>query len=294
MTGERTPIVAATPETIAAAARAIQDGQLVAFPTETVYGLGADATNEDAVARLFAAKDRPAFNPLIVHVADAEAAAAVARVDGRARTLAGAVWPGALTVVLPRLDGQVSTLVSAGLETLAVRVPNHPVALGLLADAGVPVAAPSANASGRVSPTAAGHVAVAFPGPDRGGPAMVLDGGPCRVGIESTVVDLSGERPAVLRPGGVTVEAIEARIGPLAPVAGDTSQAEARKSPGMLARHYAPSLPLRLDAREPRPGEAFLAFGPDAPADVMNLSPSGDLEEAAANLFSMIRTLDGP
>ena len=292
MTETRTPILRPNAENIAAAGKALRDGGLVAFPTETVYGLGADATKEAAIAKVFAAKDRPKFNPLIVHVRDADAARAIVTFNDTADRLAEAFWPGALTLVLPRRDEQISLLVSAGLETLAVRAPNHPVAQELLAETGLPIAAPSANQAGRISPTAAGHVVFSLPGPDDGGPEMILDGGPCRVGVESTVVDLIGSMPNLLRPGGIAVEDIEAVIGPLSePVTNDKN---APKSPGMQDRHYAPDLALRLEANEARPGEALLAFGPDASPDDMNLSPTGDLEEAAANLFSMIRTVDGP
>ena len=290
MTVSRTPIVPADAENIAAAAKAIRDGGLVAFPTETVYGLGCDATNDQAVAKVFAAKNRPKFNPLIVHVADRAAAGAAVEFNAAAEKLATAFWPGALTLVLPRRDQKISLLVGAGLDTVAVRVPDHPVAKALLAAAGRPIAAPSANRSGRVSPTAAGHVVFSLPGPDQGGPMMVLDGGPCRVGIESTVVDLSGPLPVLLRPGGVAAEEIEKVIGPL----GQAAAGDARKSPGLQERHYAPGLPLRLDAATARPGEALIGFGPQAPADALNLSRAGDLEEAAANLFAMLRTVDGP
>jgi L-threonylcarbamoyladenylate synthase len=299
----RTPIIGADAENIAAAAEVLKAGGLVAFATETVYGLGADATNGEAVARIFAAKGRPSFNPLIVHVADADAARHAAVFNDTAGKLADAFWPGALTLVLPRRNEAISLLVSAGLDTLAIRVPSHPAAHQLLAEAAIPVAAPSANRAGRISPTAAGHVVFSLPGPGDGGPEMIVDGGPCPIGIESTVIDLSGpgSTAALLRPGGVAEEDIEALIGPLArPAAtnGGGCQDGARKSPGMLDRHYAPDLPLRLEATEARPGEALLAFGPDAPEDApedtMNLSPTGDLEEAAANLFAMIRTLDGP
>ncbi len=293
MTEARTPIVDADAEAIAAAAKVLKAGGLVAFATETVYGLGADATNGEAVARVFAAKGRPRFNPLIVHVADADAARQAAVFNDAADTLADAFWPGALTLVLARRDEAISLLVSAGLDTLAVRVPSHPAAHRLLAQAAVPVAAPSANRAGYISPTAAGHVVFSLPGPDDGGPEMILDGGPCQIGVESTVIDLSGPSPVLLRPGGVAEEDIEALIGPLARPA-KTNDGEAQKSPGMLSRHYAPNLPLRLNAEEANPGEGLLAFGPGAPEDVMNLSPSGDLGEAAANLFSMIRALDGP
>ena len=183
MTETRTPILRPNAENIAAAGKALRDGGLVAFPTETVYGLGADATKEAAIAKVFAAKDRPKFNPLIVHVRDADAARAIVTFNDTADRLAEAFWPGALTLVLPRRDEQISLLVSAGLETLAVRAPNHPVAQELLAETGLPIAAPSANRAGRISPTAAGHVVFSLPGPDDGGPEMILDGGPCRVGV---------------------------------------------------------------------------------------------------------------
>ena len=291
MTENRTPIVPADSVAIATAAKQLCEGSLVAFPTETVYGLGADATNGESVARVFAAKQRPQFNPLIVHVKDTAAAEAAARFNDTARKLADAFWPGPLTLVLPRLDDRISLLVSAGLDTLAVRVPGHPVAQELLAETGVPVAAPSANMAGCISPTAAGHVVLSLPGADTGGPEMILDGGPCTVGIESTVVDLSAAAPILLRPGGITTEDIEAVIGPLAQPSAPNS--EVPKSPGMQDRHYAPVLPIRLDATNARPGEAFLGFGPKAPDDAINLSLTADLSEAAANLFSMIRTLDG-
>lgn len=292
VTEDRAPIIPAGGETIAAAATFLRDGGLVAFPTETVYGLGADATNGEAVARVFAAKLRPKFNPLIVHLATTAAAEAAAGFNGAARKLAAAFWPGALTLVLPRRDQRISLLVSAGLDTLAVRVPNHPAALALLAAAGVPVAAPSANMAGAISPTAAAHVVFSLPGPGNGGPGMIIDGGPCRVGVESTVLDLTAAAPVLLRPGGVAAEDIEAVIGPLAQPA--AASGGALKSPGMMDRHYAPGLPLRLEATRARPGEALLGFGAEAPDGAMNLSPSADLSEAAANLFSMIRTLDGP
>ena len=290
MADDRTPIVPPDADNISAAARRLREGGLVAFPTETVYGLGADATNDKAVAAVFQAKDRPRFNPLIVHVRDLNAARSAVGFNPAAETLAEAFWPGALTIVLPRLDDRIGLLVSAGLDTVAVRVPNHPVAQALLAEAGVPVAAPSANKAGCISPTAAGHVVFSLPGPGNGGPDMILDGGPCPVGVESTVIDLSGPSPVLLRPGGVAAEDIEAVVGPLA----SPGENEATKSPGMQERHYAPNLPLRLDAETPKPGEGFLGFGPGAPEDAMNLSPTGDLEEAAANLFAMMRALDGP
>ena len=285
-----------TDDAIREAAGLIAAGKLVAFPTETVYGLGADATNDDAVAAIYAAKDRPAFNPLIVHFADGDAAAAAAAFDGRAENLARAFWPGALTLVLPRRPRcALSLLVSAGLDSVAVRVPDHAVAQALLQGARCPIAAPSANRAGRLSPTRAEHVAQSL----GGAVDLILDGGLCRLGVESTVVDLTGEAAALLRPGGVAAEDIEALIGPLAPPGGDVSLVVpdgggAPKSPGLAGRHYAPDRPLRLEAQEARPGEALLAFGPGAPTHALNLSPSGDVAEAAANLFAMLRALDRP
>jgi L-threonylcarbamoyladenylate synthase len=284
-------VVAADDDTIVTAAQRLAAGELGAVPTETVYGLGGDATSDRAVAQIFEAKGRPRFNPLIVHVPDAEAAHAQVTFDARADRLAARFWPGALTLVLPRRpDCTVSLLASAGLDSLAVRAPRHAVAHALLVAFGQPIAAPSANASGKVSPTAAEHVARSL----GTRVAMILDGGRCRVGIESTVVDLTGATPVLLRPGGVTAEDLTDAIGPLAAPAGD---GRGPKSPGMLASHYAPNLPLRLDALDVRPGEALLAFGacsiPGAAA-VENLSPSGDLGEAAANLFAMLRALDQP
>ena len=277
-------------EAIARAGELIRAGELVAFPTETVYGLGADATSDAAIAAVFAAKDRPTFNPLIVHFADARGASRRVAFDERARSLAESFWPGPLSLVLPRREAcRISLLASSGLDTLAVRVPGHPVARKLLAAAARPIAAPSANVSGRVSPTTARHVVDSLDG--RVG--MVLDGGPCRVGIESTVIDLSGDRALMLRPGGLSREAIEAVIGAVAEFGGGGAPA---KSPGLQDRHYAPGRPLRLNAARTKAGEAFLGFGRAAPmgarGDVMNLSPSGSVDEAAANLFAMIRALD--
>jgi len=284
--------IAATPEEIERAARALRDGLLVAFPTETVYGLGADATNAEAIARVFAAKGRPASNPLIVHVTDAEAAERVAEMDARARRLAARFWPGPLTLVLRRrAEGRIVAAVSAGLDTIAVRVPSHPLARALLAATDRPVAAPSANPSGRLSPTTAAHVAEALG--DR--VAQILDAGRCPVGVESTVVDLADPGPArLLRPGGIARDAIEAEIGPLAEATVATGPA---RSPGLRASHYAPRLPLRLGARRARADEALLAFGEEVPggaAETLNLSPAGDLAEAAANLYDMLHRLDRP
>jgi L-threonylcarbamoyladenylate synthase len=285
-------VVAADDISIAKAAHLLIAGELVAFPTETVYGLGGDATNDRAVARIFEAKGRPRFNPLIVHFADADTARAQAVFDQRADLLAAKFWPGALTLVLPRRpDCTVSLLASAGLGTLAVRLPRHAVAHGLLLACGRPIAAPSANASGKISPTTAEHVARSL-GTEA---AMILDGGRCPVGVESTVLDLTEPTPILLRPGGVTAEAITDAIGPLAAPA--ATSALKPKSPGMLASHYAPDLPLRLDVRDVQPGEALLAFGACSIAGAAaaeNLSPDGNLVEAAANLFAMLRTLDRP
>ena len=286
-----TGIVPATGENISRAARRLRDGELVAFPTETVYGLGGDATSEAAVARIFTAKDRPRFNPLIVHVPGLAEARALAHFDERACEAARHFWPGPLSLVLPRRpDSGLSLLASAGLDTVALRAPAHPVARALLRAAGRPVAAPSANRSGRVSPTTAAHVAAELG--ERA--ALILDGGPCLGGIESTVLDLSGATPALLRPGGVTLEALTAIFGHIEVAA---TAGAAPRSPGMLRSHYAPALTLRLDATSARPGEALLAFGAEAPtgfAEVLWLSRDGDLAEAAANLFAMLRRLDRP
>jgi len=285
------PIVPAAPETIARAAGALRRGDLVAFPTETVYGLGGDATSDAVVARIFAAKGRPRFNPLIVHMPDLAEAEVIALFDERARDVARRFWPGPLSLVLPRrADGGVSLLASAGLDTVAIRVPAHPVAQALLRATGRPLAAPSANRSGRVSPTEAAHVAAEL----GDGVALVLDGGRCPVGVESTVLDLTGATPTLLRPGGVTVEALAAALGPIAVAGADPA---APRSPGQLASHYAPALPLRMNAVEAQPGEALLAFGATVSggfAEVLNLSERGDLVEAAANLFTMLRRLDRP
>ena len=270
----------ASNDEIARAAELIRAGKLVAFPTETVYGLGCDATNDRAVAAVFEAKGRPSFNPLIVHVPGRSEAETIASFNAQARTLVEKFWPGPLSLVLKRRpDCRVSLLASAGLDTVAIRAPAHDVARALLAAARVPIAAPSANLSGEVSPTRADHVTARAD--------MVLDGGPCPVGLESTVLDLSGAHPAILRPGAVTEEQIAALVGPLAPAGSEI------RSPGMLARHYATRLPLRLNAGEARAGEALLGFGP-APRATLNLSAGADLAEAAANLFAMMRALDAP
>jgi L-threonylcarbamoyladenylate synthase len=286
-------IVSATANNIAAAAELLRAGKLVAFPTETVYGLGGDATNDRAVASIFATKGRPSFNPLIIHVPSAEEAAKLVLFDERASRLAEAFWPGPLTMVLPRRpDSPVSLLASAGLDSLAVRIPSHPIALALLQAAGCPVAAPSANPSGRVSPTTARHVAEHIEsGQLAQDVAMVLDGGPCTVGVESTVIDLSEERPTLLRPGGIPRELLTKQLGPIA--VARAVEMGGPKSPGMLLSHYAPQLPVRLDADSAQSGEALLGFGPAKDA-MLNLSAKGDLAEAAANLFAMLRALDRP
>ena len=265
-------------------------GQLVAFPTETVYGLGADATNGEAVARIYAAKSRPQFNPLIAHVADARAASRYVEWTDMADALADAFWPGPLTLVLKRRPrSRISELVSSGGDTLAIRVPAHPVAQQLLQAFNGAIAAPSANRSGRVSPTIAQHVMDELG--DR--VPLIVDGGPCAVGVESTVLDLSGDGPALLRPGSVTREMLEV-ICKKSLVIRHASPATLL-SPGQLASHYAPALPVRLNAVTVNADEALLAFGPQVPAGAartLNLSESGDLIEAAANLFAHLRALD--
>jgi L-threonylcarbamoyladenylate synthase len=262
---------------------ALRAGGLVILPTETVYGLAADAANARAVAAVYEAKGRPSFNPLIAHVASVADARRIAVFDERAEALAAAFWPGPLTIVAAVRDAAaVSDLARAGLETVAVRVPGHPLSRALLRAFGGPVVAPSANRSGRPSPTTYAD-AMEETGPSA---AASLDGGPCEVGLESTVVALLPDSPPrLLRPGSVTRAQIEAVIGPLAEADND-----AKRSPGRLALHYAPDAPVRINAETAAPGEVLLAFGPsDSP---FNLSPSRDLAEAAANLFAMLRTAD--
>lgn len=279
------------------AVRVLKSGGLAAFPTETVYGLGADAGNGEAVARLYEAKGRPSFNPLIAHVANAEAAKRLARFSADASRLADAFWPGPLTLVLPRAPGcPVSQLATAGLDSVAVRVPKHDVAQRILAAFGGPIVAPSANRSGHVSPTTAAHVLADL----RGRIDLIVDGGATAVGIESTIVACLGE-PVLLRPGGLPRDAIE-RVLQRALADPPEAHGEAQSAPlapGMLSSHYAPRTPLRLNAKQAEPGEALLAFGRIASeagaqaAQVLNLSERGDLIEAAANLFSHLRALDG-
>ncbi len=287
-----TEILFPTRRNILRAGAFLKEGGLVAFPTETIYGLGADACNERAVAAIFEAKGRPSFNPLISHVDDLSMAGEIACMDGRAHALAAAFWPGPLTLVLPRSENcPVSWLACAGLATIAVRCPKHATALALIKALGRPIAAPSANRSGAISPTLAAHVAESL------GPAVpiILDGGASDVGLESTIIDLTTNTPTLLRPGGLSREDIESVIGPVA-LSGHAP--ETPKSPGQLLRHYAPETPLRLNAADIVPGEALLAFGAvphvmaEKAAALLNLSESADLREAAANLFSMMRRLD--
>jgi L-threonylcarbamoyladenylate synthase len=290
-----TRVCAAEPTAIAEAARCLADGGLVAFPTETVYGLGADATNARAVARLYAAKGRPSFNPLIAHVSETAAARRLATFDSAAERLAAAFWPGPLTLVLRRRAGcPVAELATAGLDSIAVRVPSHPVARDILGRFGGPVVAPSANRSGHVSPTTAAHVST-----DLGGRIdLIVDGGPTSVGLESTIVALL-DRPLLLRPGGLPRSEIVRVLGfELHDLPMEQADSETVIAPGMMTSHYAPRARLRLNVERVEPGEALLAFGSRVPlgaeraARALNLSPSGDLVEAAANLFSHLRTLD--
>ena len=293
--GTATKTLLAGQTAVSEAARSLASGKLVAFPTETVYGLGADATNGEAIARLYRAKGRPAFNPLIAHVHDLRAARAIARFSPLAEKLAAAFWPGPLTLVLPRTaDCNVVDLATAGLTTIAVRVPAHPIALDILRGIGRPVVAPSANISGHVSPTAADHVLSDLAGRID----LIVDGGPTSVGVESTIVACL-DQPLLLRAGGVTRTAIEALLGqPLGDAEHDSGD-EQPLAPGMLTSHYAPNARVRLHATEVGPDEALLAFGAvaiagvDKAAAMMNLSPAGDLIEAAANLFRCLRELDG-
>jgi L-threonylcarbamoyladenylate synthase len=282
-TSGRTANLEADEAGLAAAALILARGGLVAFPTETVYGLGADARNDRAVAGIFAAKGRPRFNPLIVHLPDHAAARAICAFDDRAERLAAAFWPGPMTLVLPlRRDAGISALVTAGLGTVAVRVPAHPVARAVLAAFGGPVAAPSANPSGRISPTTAAHVLASLGGRID----AVLDGGASGIGLESTIIGLDG--PArLLRAGGLPAEAVEACLGEAVVAAADPDRPSA---PGQLASHYAPRGMVRLNADEAREGEVLLGFGPVDAA--LNLSPAGDLTEAAANLFGHLHRLD--
>jgi L-threonylcarbamoyladenylate synthase len=284
------PVVPASDQAIAEAAERLRAGRLVAFPTETVYGLGTDATNGAAVAGIFAAKNRPRFNPLIVHVPSMAEAERLVVFCAVSRTLAAAFWPGALTIVLPKQPGcPVADLTTAGLDTLAIRVPSHPLATKILRAAGVPVAAPSANRSGRVSPTRAEHVAADMADQD----VLIVDGGAAPLGVESTVVAVQAGKVIMLRPGGVTAEDIARVTGQ--PIERSLHAQAKPLSPGQLASHYAPRADVRLEATGMAAGEAMLAFGPDVPehdGPSVNLSVRGDLKEAAANFFAALRTLD--
>lgn len=284
MPQQSTEILAATASGIARAARLLQAGQLVSFPTETVYGLGADARQGTAVAAIYEAKGRPSFNPLIAHVHSAEAARRYVAWNDVAEQLAAAFWPGPLTLVLPLREGHgISPLVTAGLETLGVRVPAHPAAQALLRELDGPVAAPSANPSGKISPTTAAHVMAGLDGRI----AAILDDGTCDVGLESTIIGLAGPEPVLLRPGGLAAGEIEAVLGrKLA----ERDVHDPLTAPGQLLSHYAPGAPVRLNADAPGEGELFLGFGPGT-CD-LNLSESGDLAEAAANLFGHLHRLD--
>ncbi|MHB8270583.1 L-threonylcarbamoyladenylate synthase [Bradyrhizobium sp.] len=293
--GLTSAILPANEAAVAAAARCLQAGGLVAFPTETVYGLGADATNAGAIARLYEAKGRPAFNPLIAHVGDLAAAQKIARFDAQAIQLAQAFWPGPLTLVLPKAPGcTVADLATAGLDTIAVRVPAHRIAREILRAFGGPVVAPSANLSGHVSPTTAAHVSSDLAGRID----LIIDGGAVEVGVESTIVGCF-EAPMLLRPGGVPRGEIERLLGRalLQPPDDTDSDSGQPLAPGMLASHYAPRTKVRLNADRLEAGEVLLAFGPNVisgvrASDVMNLSARGDLTEAAANLFGYLRALD--
>jgi L-threonylcarbamoyladenylate synthase len=290
--GRRTELLTVTPEAIARGAAILRAGGLVAMPTETVYGLAGDATNERAVAAIYAAKERPVFNPLIAHVLDSEAARAEVLFDAHAIALAEAFWPGPLTLVAPtRATTRISQLARAGLDSAALRAPSHTAARALIAAAGVPLVAPSANRSGRVSPTLAAHVRADLDGRID----LILDAGPTQVGLESTIVACLDGPPRLLRHGAITREAIEEIIGgPLA--AHGAASGEAPIAPGLLASHYAPRAAVRLEARDASRSEAALDFGgalkTSAAGARLDLSPSGDFVEAAANLFAYLRALD--
>ena len=277
----QTETLAPTPAGLARAAALLRSRELVAFPTETVYGLGGDARSDIAVARIFAAKGRPRFNPLIVHVPNLDVARDIAVFDDSATDIAAAFWPGPLTLVLPVRPGAgLSPLVTAELPTVALRVPAHPLAQALLLAFGGPIAAPSANPSGRISPTRAAHVAEGLAGRI----AAILDGGPCDVGVESTILGFEPE-PTLLRPGGIPAEALEAMFGHRLALGGNAHKPSA---PGQLASHYAPAAPVRLGVATPEPAEIFVGFGPAA----LTLSATRDLVEAAANLFHVLREAD--
>ena len=280
-------IYVATSENIERASKVIQQGGLVAFPTETVYGLGASAYNARAVARIFEAKNRPNFNPLISHIADVEILKNYAYTDSRVWALAKKFWPGALTFVLKRQDMSPSLdLACAGLSTVTVRMPNHPVALDLISRSGVPIVAPSANRSQSISPTTAGHVW------DSLGERvdMILDGGSCAVGVESTIIDLTGPHVVLLRPGGVAKEDLEEFLNE--PVLMSAGNPDLPSSPGQMLKHYAPRHSFRINVVQPEPDEFFIGFGNIGKEAPLNLSPSGDLCEAASHLFDYLHRAD--
>jgi L-threonylcarbamoyladenylate synthase len=281
----KTQILDATSDGLAAAANILRAGGLVAFATETVYGLGGDARDDRAVARIFEAKARPTFNPLIVHVPDVQTAQSFAVFNAQALALAKLFWPGPLTMVLPlQADAGLSPLVTAGLGSVAIRVPAHPAARALLRAFDGPLAAPSANPSGRISPTRSDHVVAGLSGRIE----AVLDAGPCAVGVESTIIGLVGT-PALLRPGGVPQEALETALGMPLCFGGNS---ETPNAPGQLASHYAPNAGVRLGVTAPEAGEIWIGFGPDCGDAALSLSPTGDLVEAAAALFHTLRLAD--
>jgi L-threonylcarbamoyladenylate synthase len=284
------PVTTLVTNDIQIASEIICGGGLVAMPTETVYGLAGDATCDQAVAKIFAAKNRPTFNPLIIHVASSSAAQKFAVWNDRAQKLAAQFWPGPITMVLPQQSNSpISKLASAGLSTIAIRVPSHPLALQLLQACGKPLAAPSANKSGDISPTDPRHVQKSL----GGSIDAILDGGACAIGLESTVIDLTSGQSVILRLGGLPIDAIRQCIGDVAKF--DQSADQPIKSPGQLLRHYAPSIPLRIGCDNPQPNEALLAFGPDVPDGfkaVLNLSVGADLIAAAANLYKFLHQLD--
>lgn len=286
MTDLQTAVLTDDQSGVNKAAAILSAGRLVAFPTETVYGLGADARNGQAVASVYAAKGRPNFNPLIVHVANLDAAKRYAQFNDTALRLAAALWPGPLSLVLPLAKGHgLSELVTAGLGSVAIRVPQHPVAQALLTAFGGPLAAPSANPSGRISPTQAAHVVADMSGKID----AVLDGGRCAVGLESTILKVAGDQVSLLRAGGVSVDQIEAVLGQSIATPSDPKTPQ---SPGQLQSHYAPKAQVRLNAETLERHEVLLGFGPDCRGAALNLSPTGDLIEAAANLFSYLREID--
>lgn len=270
------------------AAQALANGKLVSFPTETVYGLGADATNDSAVAAIYKAKGRPSFNPLIAHVADLEQAQKFGLFDERALLLAAHFWPGALTIIVPlRANSPISPLVTAGLDTIALRMPAPLKIRELIAKAGVPIAAPSANLSGKISPTLAAHVAADL-GPSC---AYILDGGATEAGLESTIIDCSADQLSILRPGPVTAEMIVKICPDLITITPPIND-QAPTAPGQLTSHYAPTKPVRLDVTHPEPDEIYIGFGACAQSCDYNLSPSGNLIEAAALLFATLHEAD--